>query len=95
MYRIGKLTEEGKEFASWQFDETLNLDEVRGVENTTTGEVILAIKIDYSDYLSKKSKGNVHNERTIQTREHEYKLFDDGYDEYLVHVRKLVVLARL
>ena len=90
MYRIGKLTEEGKEIASWQFDEVVDLNEVRGVENTETGEVILAIKTDYSDYLFKRSQGRVHNEHTIQTLKHEYKLFDDGYEEYLVHVRKLI-----
>ena len=44
-YSVHGLTEEGKEIFSWQFDETVDLDDLRAVTDHITGEVIIAIRI--------------------------------------------------
>lgn len=80
MYRIGKLTEEGKQMFSWQFDETQDMDEVRCVNNLRTGEIVLAIKVskDVADNLAVK----IHP-RQILTQKGVWKMWEDAYNFYI------------
>ena len=73
-HRVYKLSEEGKEMFSWQFDETQNMDEVRSVLNIKTGEIILAVRIP-------KEKANVIkvNPQRIVTDKSTWDLWYDGY----------------
>ncbi len=80
MYRIGKLTEEGKQMFSWQFDETQDMDEVRCVTNLRTGEIVLAIKVpkEVADNLTVKIKP-----RQILTAKGIWKMWEDAYNHYI------------
>lgn len=76
MYRIGRLTEEGKSLFSFQFDETQDVDEVRCVTNLRTGEIILAVKVP----KEKADQCIKINPKTIKTEKGIWKLWHDGYD---------------
>ena len=76
MYRVGRLTEEGKRLFSFQFDETQDMDEVRCVTNLRTGEIILAVKVpkEKADKCFKIKPKIIKSEKGI------LKLWYDGYD---------------
>ena len=75
-YRVCRLTEEGNQMFSFQFDETQNMDDVRCVSNLKTGEIILAVKIpkEKADQMLKV------NPQIIKSQKYIWKLWHDGYD---------------
>ena len=84
MNKVCKLTEEGKEIFSWQFDELQDMNNVRAITNTETGEVILAIKVSKKEYVDMKANGIVYHEIEFYTKTGIWKRFDDRYENYIV-----------
>ena len=82
-WKVGKLTEEGKQVFSWQFDECQDMDQVRCVTDTRTGEIILAVKVSKAEYESMRERGTVHHLKEFQTLKGIWFMFDDGYDTYI------------
>ena len=80
LYRICKLTDAGKEIASWEFDETTDMDNVRAVTNMSTGEVIFAYKVtkEVADASVKINPKIIHTEKGI------WKLWHDGWN-YIIN----------
>ena len=74
MAKVCKLTEEGKEMMSWQFDETVDMDRVRCIINEKSHEMILA-------QLVERVTG-MQFVKYIDTRRWKYKLYIDIYGEY-------------
>ena len=74
-HKVYKLSEEGKEMFSWQFDEWQNMDDVRCVLNLKTGEIILAVKIPLENSHVVKIKPQY-----IVTEKSKWTLWHDGYE---------------
>ena len=82
-WKIGKLTEEGKQVFSWQFDEGQDMDQIRGVTDTSTGEIVLAIKVSKEQFYQMQDRGQVFHIKEIQTKKGIWFMFDDKYDTYI------------
>ena len=80
LYRICKLTDAGKGVWSWMFDETQDMEDVRCVENMSTGEIFIAIKISKEE----ADKCVKINPKTIYTEKGIWKLWHDGWN-YIIN----------
>ena len=78
--KIVRLTEDGKEMFSWQFDETQNMELVRAVLNQKTGELILAIKVSKLE----ADKAVKINPMILYTEKGIWKLWHDGWN-YIIN----------
>ena len=80
LVEIRKLTAAGKDVASWEFEEDIDMDTVRAVINLTTGEIVFAVKMsaeDASHFLK-------INPRTVYTKKGVWCLWSDGWN-YAIH----------
>ena len=81
-WSVRKLTEEGKAMFGWQFDE-IDMDSVRAVTDTTTGQITLAIKVGHETFARMESSGSVHHKTEFWTKTGVWFMFDDGYETYI------------
>lgn len=81
-WRVGKLTEEGKWMFSWQFDDLVDMDDVRCVTDTQTGEITLCIKVSKDVFDKMTLCDLVRDLREFHTQKGIWFMYNDGYDNY-------------